>query len=299
MRSGGGFVRIPNECSMGEARLHGENRDPLVGRIVSDRRGASALASVVLSAKPNEPRGRLDESIPGTGMRLSVGVGAASRPLGRCLSVLMVGAAMVRGASAEERTGQLFVTGGLTLPQQSGLSGETYQTYLRAPGGRTRGWVLGGGIFVAHAASLELELSTTGVMTAREATRYDTTVNEERQDRGATLAVRFHLRPNRVVDIEPVVGIALVGGRAWSQAESYNHSNPQQLLTVYPKQRSDLPIRVGLTAGLDLRLGTGRFACVPSFRVQAARTGAATQKYPGGGFPVWTFRPGVTVRFAF
>ncbi len=214
--------------------------------------------------------------------------------------VLIVAAATVASASAEERAGHLFVTGGLTLPQQSGLSGETYQTYLHAPGGRTRGWLFGGGIFVAHAASLELELSTTGVMRAREATRYDTTVNEERQDRCAALAVRFHVRQNRLIGFEPLLGIALVATRAWAQVESYSHSNPQQLLTVYPRQRSDLPIRAGLTAGLDLRLGAGRLACIPSFHVQATRTGTATEsEYPGGGFPVWTFRPGVTVRFVF
>jgi hypothetical protein len=209
-------------------------------------------------------------------------------------------AAILPSASAEERTGQLFVMAGLTMPQQGGLSGESYQTYLRAPGGRTLGWLLGGGIFVAPTASLELELSSTGVMRAREPTRYDTTVNEERRDRCAALAVRFHLRPNRVVDFAPVVGIALVATRAWSQAESYSHSNPQQLLAVYPKQRSDLPIRAGLIAGLDLRLGRGRLTFAPSFRVQAARTGAATEsEYPDGGFPVWTFRPGVTIGFAF
>jgi hypothetical protein len=53
-------------------------------------------------------------------------------------------------------------------------------------------------------------------------------------------------------------------------------------------------------AGLDLRVGSGRLTFVPSFRVQAARTGTATDsEYPGGGFPLWTFRPGVTIRFAF
>lgn len=212
----------------------------------------------------------------------------------------MVFVATLPTASAEERTGQLFVTAGLTLPQQGGLTGETYQTYVRAPGGRTLGGLLGGGIFVADTLSLELELSTTGVMKAREPTRYDTTVNEERQDRCAALAVRFHLRPNRIVDFEPVVGIALVATRAWSQAESYSHSNPQRLLMVYPKQRSDLPTRAGLMVGLDLRLGTGRLTFVPSFHVQAARTGTATDsEYPGGGYPVWTFRPGVTIRVAF
>lgn len=218
----------------------------------------------------------------------------------RCFSALMVAALMLASASAEERTGQVFVMAGLTMPEQGGVSGESPQIYLRAPGGRTLGGLFGGGLFLARIASLELELSTTGVMTAREPTRYDTTVNEERKDRCAALAVRFHLRRNHVVDLEPVVGIVLVATRAWAQAESYSHSNPQQLLTVYPRQQSDLPVRAGLIAGLDLRLGRGRLTFVPSFRVQAARTGAATDsEYPGGGFPVWTFRPGVTIRFGF
>jgi hypothetical protein len=220
--------------------------------------------------------------------------------LRRCLSALIVAAAMLPSASADERTGQLFVMAGLAMPQQGGLIGESPQIYLRAPGGRTLGGLFGGGLFLAPVVSLELELSTTGVMTAREPTRYDTTVNEERKDRCAALAVRFHLWPNHVVDFEPVVGIVLVATRAWAQAESYSHSNPQQLVTVYQKQRSDLPIRAGFMAGLDLRLGTGRLTFVPSFRVQAARTGNVTDsEYPGGGFPVWTFRPGVTIRCAF
>ena len=71
-------------------------------------------------------------------------------------------------------------------------------------------------------------------------------------------------------------------------------------MEIYPKQEKDLPPRAGLIAGLDLRFGTAHVALVPSFRVQAARTGNATDsEYPGGGFPVWTIRPGLALRFEF
>ena len=225
---------------------------------------------------------------------------AASTPLVRWLAVLMVAALPSARAAAEERTGRGYVMAGVAFPRQGGVTGEVHQTYIRAPGGLTRGWLGGAGIFVIPAVSLELELSTTGVMRARESTRYNTIINAERQDRWFALAVRYHVRSNRVVGLEPLLGIALVSTRSWSQAEYYSFSNPPQLLTVHPRQRNDLPIRAGLMAGIDLRVGTARVAVVPSFRIQAAPAGDAIDStYPGGGFPVFTFRPGVAVRLQF
>ena len=157
-------------------------------------------------------------------------------------AIVIAAAAPSVSATAEERTGRGYVMGGATLPQQGGLTGEAYQTYLRAPGARTRGWLVGAGVLVNPTVSLELELSATGVMRAREPTRYDTTVNEERRDRCLALAVRFHLRPNLLVGVEPLLGIALVGTRAWSQAEAYSHANPNSSWKSIRSRRRICPL---------------------------------------------------------
>ncbi len=214
-------------------------------------------------------------------------------------AVVMVAVAPSARATAQPRPTRWYVMFGVTTPQQGGLRGEAYQTYVSAPGGRTVGWLLGAGMPVGSATSLELELSTTGVMSAREPSRYDITYDEERQDRTLSLALRFHVRPARAVGIEPLLGVCLVETRAWSQAEYYSHSIPRQLLTVDPKERKDVPMRPGLVGGLGLRFGTAHAAFVPSLYVQATRAGDATASAYPGGFPVWTVRPGVAVRFEF
>jgi hypothetical protein len=213
------------------------------------------------------------------------------------LVVLM--ASSVRADPAQPPT-RVHLTFGAALPYQNGLSGQAdHQTYVGAPGGWTQGWLLGAGFSVTRTMSLELEVSTTGVMGAREPSRYDTVYNLERQDRFLTLAARFRPgRPGGAVRIEPLAGVILASSRTWGEAEYYNPSNPGQLVGTGTMPRQDLGVRPGLVAGLDLRLGSARFAVVPSLRLQATLAGGTESTYPSH-FPAWTIRPGLAVRAEF
>lgn len=213
--------------------------------------------------------------------------------------LILLAAPSVRADPAQQKP-RLHVTLGAALPYQNGLSGQTdHQTYVGAPGGWTQGWLLGAGFSVTRTLSLELEVSTTGVMRAREPSRYDTVYNLERQDRFLTLAARFRPgRPGGAVRIEPVAGVILGSTRTWSEAEYYSASNPGQPVAIDAMPRQDLGVRPGLVAGLDLRLGTARFAVVPSLRVQATLTSGTESTYPSD-FPAWTIRPGLAVRAEF
>jgi hypothetical protein len=214
------------------------------------------------------------------------------------LLILLV-APSLRADPAQPLT-RVHLTFGAALPYQNGLSGQTdHQTYVGAPGGWTQGWLLGVGVSATRTMSLELEVSTTGVMRAREPSRYDTVYNLERQDRFLSLAARFRLgRPGGAVRIEPLAGLILASTRTWSEAEYYSASNPGQLVDTGAMPRQDLGVRPGFVAGLDLRLGTARFAVVPSLRLQATLTGGTESTYPSH-FPAWTIRPGLAVRAEF
>jgi hypothetical protein len=210
----------------------------------------------------------------------------------------------------QERPGSLYVIGGIGLSHQAGPSGESPQTYATAPGGTTRGWSIGGGVFVARAVSTEVELSSTGWMTAREPSRYGMTFNEQRRDRSVSFAARFHVPPAASVRVEPVVGLAVTRPEAWSQTEFYMFwLTPQQFLVTEPRQQHHLDTKVGLTFGCDVRIGGRHAALVPQFRL--ADTGSSHGIYAGssdrreigsiypGGYPKWTLRSGIAVRVDF
>jgi hypothetical protein len=216
------------------------------------------------------------------------------------VAVMLLAAPSVH-ADSGPRANRGYVTFGATLPYQKGLSGETDpQTYLSAPAGRTQGWLLGAGVSVGHAISLELELSATGVMRAREPYRYDLIYNLERRDRFLTVAARYHAgRPGAAISVEPVLGIVLASTRTWSQAEIYSHSNPGQLVMIDAKIQRDLSVRPGITGGFDLRFGTTHVAVVPSLRMLVtSRRDDIVPTYPSG-FPVLTIRPGLALRAEF
>jgi hypothetical protein len=51
--------------------------------------------------------------------------------------------------------------------------------------------------------------------------------------------------------------------------------------------------------GVDVRLGSGRIAVVPGFRVRAATRGEDLLAYYPGGFPTWAIDGRVSVRIGF
>src|SRR5581483_7522006 len=108
------------------------------------------------------------------------------------------------GARAQEASKSLYVSAGLNLSSQRGPSGDTeFGTYVVAPGGTTPGWTIGVGVFAGPHVSVEGELARTGMMTAREPSRYDITYTEDRRDLFVGGNVRFHITAGRQFDLEP------------------------------------------------------------------------------------------------
>jgi hypothetical protein len=242
-----------------------------------------------------------------------VGTHALSGPLGsglRSIVFAAVALCFAATASAQDRAGSVYVIGGIALLHQDGATGETPQTYVTAPGGWTRGWLVGGGVFVASPVSVEVEWSRTGVMAARQPSRYGMTFNEERRDQFVSFAARFYLPRAGAVRVEPVAGLVITRPEAWFQTEYYMYwMTPLERLVREPRQQHRLDTNVGVTLGCDVRIGSRRMALLPSFRL--SDTGVSHgfygdsshhreigEIYPGG-YPKWTVRSGVAVRVDF
>lgn len=214
------------------------------------------------------------------------------------LRSLIVGAYLLvsaTAAGADERIGSVYLAGGIAAPYQSGPSGNASQIYVKAPGGVTRGWFLGGGVRITRNLSVDTELSTTGWMTARQPSRYGMTFNEDRRDRFALFAARFHLRRERMIGVEPVAGMAWTRSEGWSQTDYYNLFEPSQPPVAGRRHRHSPATTIGPLFGCDLRIGNGPIAVVPSFRAFMSDTANGYEPYPGG-YPSWTFRSGLGVR---
>jgi hypothetical protein len=218
-----------------------------------------------------------------------------------CLGLVGAAAALASArAQAQERTGSSYVIAGSTFSRQEGVTGETSVTYVTAPGGTTSGWTVAAGVFVSRGLSLEGEVSSTGMMRAREPSRYGMTFNEERRDRFFGVNARFHVPLSGRVCLEPMAGFVVIRHERWSQTEYLQYwLTPQQTSIVGPRVREDLPTRTGLSAGADLRLGGEHLALVPSFRVRVADLGEEIVSAYPGGFPRWTISPGISARIRF
>jgi hypothetical protein len=222
--------------------------------------------------------------------------GLAGRVGGTALVLL----AAASGAAAQERPGAVYVLGGVTVSHQDGAASGDSQIYITAPGGTTAGWTIGGGLFVARHLSIEGEWSWSGMMTAREPSRYGMTYVEERRDRVLGVMVRIHTRPAGRIDIEPVAGVAAVAHDRWSTTETNRPwLPPDQAVEVGPRIRYDTVTEAAFAGGVDVRIGSGRVAVVPGFRVRAATRGEDLMAYYPGGFPRWSIGGGVCVRVAF
>jgi hypothetical protein len=138
------------------------------------------------------------------------------------------------------------------------------------------------------------------MMTAREPSRYGMTYVEERRDRVLGVMVRIHTRPAGRIDIEPVAGVAAVAHDRWSTTETNRPwLPPDQAVEVGPRIRYDTVTEAAFAGGVDVRIGSGRVAVVPGFRVRAATRGEDLMAYYPGGFPRWSIGGGVCVRVAF
>jgi hypothetical protein len=213
-------------------------------------------------------------------------------------------------ARAQPAPGTPYVFGGAAMVQQPGASGESPQTYVTAPGGRSAGWLVGGGIFVSRRVSIDAEIASTGWMRAREPSRYDITYNEERRDRLLSIGVRMQLPLGPIVRLEPVLGLTFVRPEAWSQSERREFFPPPQgALVVEPRVRHGIRNTFGPSLGIDVRIGGEHAAVLPTFRWaftglvgregdEEDRTPSIDSVFPGG-YPDWTFRLGMALRIDF
>lgn len=213
-------------------------------------------------------------------------------------ALLIVGAAA--GVGAQERPGAAYIHGGVTVGHQDGAEDGESQIYITAPGGTAVGWAVAGGVFVARHVSIEGEWAWSGMLTAREPSRYFVTYIEERRDRSLGVLVRLHITPGSRVDVEPVAGVAAVAHDRWSATETNRPwLPPGQDVEVGPRVQYDTVTGAAFVGGVDVRIGGGRFAVVPGFRVRAVTRGEELMAYYPGGFPRWTVAGGVSARVVF
>lgn len=227
----------------------------------------------------------------------------------RPVLVVVVLHALIGVALAQPAPGTPYVFGGAAMTQQPGPTGESPQTYVTAPGGRTAGWVVGGGVFVSRRVSIDAEIASTGWMRAREPSRYDITYNEERRDRLLAIGVRIQLPVASSVRLEPVLGMTLVRPEAWSQSERRVLVPAPGTLVVDPRVRHDVRNTFGPSFGADVRIGGEHVAVLPTIRWAytglVGRDGDGEDPTPSiesvfpGGYPDWTFRLGVALRIDF
>lgn len=206
-----------------------------------------------------------------------------------------------------QHAGSVYVAGGVTVPYQSGATGESPQTYSAASGGFTLGFLAGGGVFVSPRVAIEGEWSQTGVMTSTQPSRYNETFNDRRRDRFLSVVARFPIGGDRI-RIEPVGGVAWTFPEASTQRDRVPFVGAP-IVEHEPPVEHHLNSHLGFTAGCDARIGGDRVAIVPSFRF--SDTGVTSGRYSDdspereiesiypGGYPRWTYRGAVAVRVGF
>ena len=220
----------------------------------------------------------------------------AFRIVWRLAAFTMVALSPLRSATAQEQAGSWYVMGGAAAVHQDGLSGESSQTYVGAPGGTSWGWWVAGGTFRSSRVSIEGEFAATGTMRATERSRYGYTYHEERRDFFLGANVRFHVGSLPSVHIEPVGGIGLVFHQSWGQDDQYRDWLSPPVVVRSPRQKHATRIDVGFSGGVDVRIGGRRVAVVPSFRVRWHGWGEGLRWLYPGGYPTWTITGRVGVR---
>jgi hypothetical protein len=206
--------------------------------------------------------------------------------------------ALVPRAAAEEKPGRWYVLGGVAGVYSQGVEdGESVLTAL-SPGGATLGWQVAGGLFVRPHVSVEVELSRTGVLKAREPGRYGMRYHEVRRDQFFALNVRLHIRAGRHADLEPVVGVGVLRQAGESQIE-YGPWGTHPVGFWGPRVVPDPWTDASASAGIDVRLGGRRFAVVPSVKVRATLRGSRYDDWWGEPTARFTAAAGVFGQVSF
>lgn len=198
--------------------------------------------------------------------------------------LLFVTTFSAHGAQAQAQ-GAVYLTAGVGLPTQQG-SAIGPNTSSTAPAGTIFGGAIGAGVFLSRLASIEGEISRTRLIENQQNVR-DFIMSERRRDNVITTLLRFHPQRGRRVQIEPVTGFAIAIPQSSYQTTGTDGK-------VQPKLDRQMPALVGLTMGVDARVGDERFSIVPSLRLRVT-SGSPDEMIPKG-YPRWTVIPGVAAR---
>ena len=164
-------------------------------------------------------------------------------------------------------------------------------------GGSAVGVALGLDVPVSRRIGLSAELSASAFAEDhQEAVKYK--ANIRFRDTLLSGYVRFFLRRGSTVRIEPVAGASLVFSNAQS-ATSLLVFTPNQTYGPYSDWvRFDQGQTLfALSGGLDVAIGRGRFAVVPTFRLHYIFREDVLKDQVGLG--QWAIRPGLGVRISF
>ena len=198
---------------------------------------------------------------------------------------LMISA--VAGASAQESAGAVYVKGGVSFPNQPSERSSAPPPF-GAPAGETVSWLLGGGVFLSRAISAEFEVSATGVMTAEQIGRHNTSESGWRQDRFASFGMKVHIPVRPAVRIEPTGGLVLI--------HTNESSSPSLLVDERPTWSLESS-HVGFMVGADLRFGWRHVAFLPGVRIYVSgEPDRTTWEY---NYPGWTIRPSLAITAGF
>lgn len=224
-------------------------------------------------------------------------------PLMRYLACAVILGGWADVAAAQQSPGDVYVVGGLSFPHQPAHELRSAPPFP-APGGRTVGWLVSGGVFVSPKLSLEVEAARTGTMHASQRGRHDTSEVSTRRDWFFSFGVKAHVGRSSSFRLEPIAGVVFVGDEGtYERGLGVSSSRGYYPLEWVP----------GVMFGVDVRIGGRRLAFAPGLRF--AFTGVPTGvdclilrsgeprcddgqrwKY---GHPQWTYRPSVALRVDF
>jgi hypothetical protein len=178
-----------------------------------------------------------------------------------------------------------YVFGGATGVWEEGATRDESRTYLEAPGGWSGGIVIGGGVHLARAFSIEAEWQRTSVMEQIEPSRYFITYSAQRRDTMIGFGGRGHVRVSGQVVFEPVAVFEFVREESWlAERRDVTPGQPSEgdLTDHAPFVNS---WGTGLAGGVDLRAGGKHLAVLPGLRFHRFwrdAQGDASGTWPGG-----------------
>lgn len=167
--------------------------------------------------------------------------------------------------AAAQTPGTVSISAGVVTTSQSGVVDQEFQVYTGSPGGVTTSWAAGVDIALPRGLALGIGVTPTGLMTSRQPSRYGMTFNEDRRDLFVDAFVHGHVRAARSFALEPLAGVTVAHRRHWSQTEYRKYYLlPEEQILVGPRVEGTSLTSVGALVGLQLAIGTARFAVVPS-----------------------------------